>query len=475
MKEVGYVTKSREYALRLEGFTSARLNDFITGPSGAIAMISTIYEDSVVALLTNNARIKPGDEFTLGQRRLYIPSFKHLLGRIINPLGQPMDNKPSIRDRSIEVVIEKVADGINTRRPINEQFVTGLTIIDTLLPIARGQRQLILGEPRSGKNVFLQHIIAHQSKRKPITICVYAAIGKSELETRRFISGIESADALGNTVVVAALSNDPAPLIALTPAIAFAIADDIRKQGNHVLVILDDIGKHARYLREMTLLTNRPPGRELYPGDIFYQHAHLYERGGSFEDASITVLPVFETTRENFTSFVATNSMGSTDGHLLFSSSLRSEGYYPAIMIDHSVTRLGRQTQIVLLQELAGRLSLLLSEYRQLSTYTRFASEIQKEALNKGKIVNEYLKQREEDDTELSVETILLTLPLTSFFDTKDVEFARKNREALRSVIAANESFIKLRSQLPNMSLNQLIQQLGTTQAKETLLNECKK
>lgn len=481
MKEVGYVTKSREYVLQLEGFPSVKLNDIITSPSGHFATVATIHKDSITALLIQDAKVKPGDEFFLSKQGIRIPSSKHLMGRIINPLGVPLDNKETIRDDSLEVTLEKVADGIPTREHINEQLTTGLTIIDTLLPIGRGQRELILGEPRAGKNVFLRHIMWHQKNTKPPTVCVYAAIGKSELETRRFIKDVESTGSLDNTIFVAALSNETAPLIALTPAVALAIADDIRKQGNHVLVILDDVGKHAKYLREITLLTGRAPGRELYPGDIFYQQAHLYERGGNFKSengkpaVSITVLPVLETTRENFTSFIATNVMGSTDGHLLFSSSLRSEGHYPAIKIDGSVTRLGRQTQTVLLQELSGRIGLLLSEFKQLSTYTRFGSDIPNETINKGKIVTEFLKQTEDEDTDVSVETILLTLPLTSLFDTKDVEFARKNKNNLRTAITTNSSFIKLREQLPTITIDQLIQQLETPEAKAALLKGCVK
>jgi len=338
-KEVGFVIQSQDYLLFLEGLPTTKLNDVIVDAQGHRAIITALEEEKIEAWMLDNFHSKPGDSFTVSPEGLRLALQYNLFGRTISPLGLPLDGKPGLPPGGVEIDLDLVAPGIDSRELITEQFYTGLIAVDTLLPIGKGQRELLYGEPRSGKTPFLLDIIIHQKVFN--RICIYCAMGRSEIDIKRFAENLIQNGGSSYTVIIAASSSDSAPLIAIAPAMASSVAEHYRDQGKDVLLILDDLATHAKYMREISLLAGRIPGRESYPADIFYQHSHLVERAGNFSDkkgkGSITLLPVIETDLESFSSLIPTNVMSMTDGHLLFSASLRAQGQYPAIEIDRSI------------------------------------------------------------------------------------------------------------------------------------------
>jgi F-type H+-transporting ATPase subunit alpha len=337
--EVGFVKSSRDFVVYLEGLPSAKINDLVENEEGIRGWINSLLSDKVEVLMLNETPVFPGELFKNTGKKLTLPVGNFLMGRAINPLGVPIDGKGKLPKSETWLELDRIAPGINSREFITRQFDTGLTLIDTLIPIGRGQRELVLGDARSGKADFLVDIMFSQRQTK--TICIYAAIGKPLAEIGKLITTLASNQILPYSVVVATASADPAPLIFLTPQTAFTIAEYFQRKGWDVLVILDDMGIHAKIYREISLLCNRSPGRDSYPGDIFYQQSHLLERAGNFKKemggGSVTALPVIEINLGDFTTYIPTNLMSMTDGHLLFKSTLYNQGQRPAIDISLSV------------------------------------------------------------------------------------------------------------------------------------------
>lgn len=496
-REIGYVHSCKNYLVRIEGLPTVRINDIIIGQEDQKALVVGLTGQYVEAVLLTHFAPKPGDTFQFYSQGIELTFTEKLLGRTINPLGITRDDLEPLRGTVKKIELESPAQGINQRKRIETQLVTGVSVIDTLLPIGRGQRELIIGEPRSGKSSILLDMIAHQiyggakQKRQEVTpsekaqqtICVYAAIGKSEIDTKRFIKNLADVGALNYSVIVSATSTEPAPLIAIAPSIALSIAEYFRDLGYDSLVVLDDLGMHAKYLREIALLSDRVPGRESYPGDVFYQQAQFLERGGNFivkgmsRPVSITLLPVVESEIENLSSLIPTNLMATTDGHLFFSSTMRSEGQYPPIAIDQSVTRVGRQTQTDLFHELSDRLRLIISQYNELKTYSRFGSELTQQtvtALTRGELIMEVLSQEPLERVDLPVQAILLSLLFTRFFQDKDVNFVKRHKRALHSIVTAHELFTPIMSSLYTMKLDQLIQMLNQDNYMQLLQTHCR-
>jgi len=439
-KEVGYVVSTQDYIVIVEGIPSARPYNIIRTKTGGRAIISAFEKDRVEALMLDSERPQPGDYFELSDVELRIPLNVDLLGRMINPLGTALDGKAGLPPGGEAIDLDIVAPGIDGRAAVTEQFYTGITVVDTLLPIGKGQRELIMCEPRSGKEQFFLDVILSQKNQN--RICIYAAIGRSELEVKRFSEDIQTYGAAPYTVIIAATSSESAPMIQIAPSIAAALAENYRNQGKHVLLILDDLSTHAKYSREIALLANRIPGRESYPADIFYQHSSIVERAGNFNDhygaGSITLLPTIETTIENFTGLIPTNVMSMTDGHILFSANLRAQGIYPAIESARSVTRVGRQTQSFIHKVLSDRIRLLLAEYHELERYGRFGSELSAETqlkIRRGKVVEELLKQEPMTPISAEVQIVMLSLVFTGFFDKQDVEFVRTYKTIIITTI----------------------------------------
>lgn len=436
--EVGYVVSSRDFLVRLNGFPSIRINDMVQSDNNLRGWVNSIAEDNVEVLMLDEGTVKPKQQFNRLPTRLGVVAGDFLLGRAVNPLGVPIDGKGllSATKTNQNLELDQEAPGIESRQFITEQFLTGISLIDTLIPLGKGQRELVLGDAHSGKTGFLMDTIINQKNTG--VICVLGLIGKPAVTVRNLIDTLRANGALNYTVIIATSSSEPAPLIFLTPKTSFTVAEYFQKKGKDVLLVLDDLGSHAKIYREIALLGNKSPGRESYPGDIFYQHAHLLERGGNFLDkyggGSITALPVIELNLNDFTTLIPTNVMSMTDGHLLFKASARAQGQTPAIDISLSVSRVGRQTQNRVSNLLSTRVRQILSQAADLETISRFSSELPPETqliLRRRDLIMEILKQEALTAIPRQLQVILLTLPFTSFLQDKNKNFVEKYKKTI--------------------------------------------
>lgn len=468
-EEVGFADSVRNFLVYASGLPSIRVNDLVVSDNGARGWVSALHDNTVEILLLDEAVIAPGQMFKKTGQRLTVNVGEYLLGRAINPLGIPLDGRkfPVRVQNSSSFPTDRTAHGISMREFIRDQFITGVTLIDTLVPIGKGQRELIMGDARSGKTSFLIDTIVNQSQSG--VICIYASIGKPISEVRALIDILHTNNALPYTVVIATSSTDIAPLIFLTPHTAMTVAEYFQNKGKDVLVILDDLGNHAKIYREMSLIGGRSPGRESYPGDIFYQHAHLLERAGNFNDrvgnGSITALPVIELSLNDFTSLVPTNIMAMTDGHILFNSTMYHQGQRPAVDIGLSVSRVGRQTQQRLQNDLSFKIKQVLGAANQLETVSRFSNELPVESqllLRQKEQIAELIKQTPLTRVPLAVQTLLLSLVFTPFLQYKTVEFVSKNKSLLIQSFIKDPQFQPLIEKMAGMhKLEELIIEIG--------------
>lgn len=445
--EVGYVINSRNYLALLDGLPNIKINDLVETEKGSKGVVNAIFPNHVEIFLLDETAIYPGEMFTFTGKKLEAPIGEFLIGRAVNPLMVPIDGKGILNLKTAQKQeLEQRARGVEAREFIKEQFLTGITLIDTLIPIGKGQRELVIGDGHSGKTRFLINNMVNL-KQKGV-ICVYAAIGKPTNAIKNTLSALQANNALSYTIVVATSSTEPPPLILLTPHAAMTIAEHFQHMGKDVLVILDDMGIHARFYRELSLLGNRSPGRESYPGDIFYQQAKILERAGNFTaefgGGSITALPVIEVNMSDFTGFIPTNLMAITDGHLLFKSNLYNKDQRPAIDISLSVSRVGRQTQNLLSNLISRRVRQTLAHALELETLSRFSTELPAATqlvLRQKTLIEEVLRQDDLVAIPLSIQSILFSLVYTSFLADKNDIFLRKNKRNLIEAFTANQSF----------------------------------
>jgi F-type H+-transporting ATPase subunit alpha len=463
--EVGFVIRTKRYLLAIDGLPSARVNDLLMDEKGNLAIVRSLADDHVSALaLTANAG--PGDRYTYLSSDYMYSCGDQLFGRVINTLGVPVDGKGSLPPGKLPLQLELDAPGIEQRVAIHEQLVTGVTVADLLIPVAKGQRQLLFGPMRSGKTTFLTETVLAQKAQG--TVCIYVVLGKPVAGLRKVTDTILGNEDDGKTIVISALSDEPASVIVLAPSIAYLLAEYYRSQGEDVLVILDDLDAHAKYLREIGLLEGRLPSNESYPGDIFYQHAHLMERSGHFNEklggGSITSLPVVQTDLKNFSDLIPTNLMACTDGHYSFVPMLRAEGIYPSINIEQSVTRVGRQAQQTMQKQLTTKIQILLGSYRQQIEYAQFSADLNdhtKDILRRGKIIEALLHQEPYHTVHPSVQVLLLALVFTDFFDDKDVTFVEAHKATLSEALGTNTTFTTLRTlALQKVVYDEFIQKL---------------
>ena len=454
--EVGYVVSSRDFLVYLDGFPTIRVNDMLESDTSLRGWVNSISEDKIEVLMLDEGSIKPKQQFRKLPNRLGVAVGDFLLGRAINPLGVPIDGK-GLLSRSKNPMeaceLDAEAPGIESREFITNQFLTGISIIDTLIPLGQGQRELVLGDAHSGKTGFLIDIVTNQKNTG--VICILALIGKPAVTVRNLIDTLRANHALDYTIVIATSSSEPAPLIFLTPKTAFTVAEYFQKKGKNVLLILDDLGSHAKIYREIALLGNKSPGRESYPGDIFYQHAHLLERAGNFlSGGSITALPVIELNLSDFTTLIPTNVMSMTDEHLLFKAGLRSQGQTPAIDISLSVSRVGRQTQDRVSNLLSTRIRQVLSQAADLETISRFSSELAPGTqliLKRRGLIMEFLKQEPLTLVPKALQIIILALPFTTFFSDKTDRFVEKNKKVIIEAFLKHPQLQPLIKNIPTL------------------------
>ncbi len=396
--EVGSIISIGDGIARVHGVENAMAGEMLEFPHGVYGIALNLEEDSVGAVLLGEFKeIKEGDTVKRTGRIISVPVGEELLGRVVNALGQPIDGKGPITTKQF-APIERLAPGVVDRQSVREPLQTGLKAIDAMVPIGRGQRELIIGDRQTGKTAVAIDMIINQKETG--VICIYNAIGQKQSTVAQVVRTLEEADAMRYTIVVAATASDPAPLLYISPYSACTFGEYFRDSGRHALVVYDDLSKHAQAYREISLLLRRPPGREAYPGDVFYLHSRLLERAAKLNNelgaGSLTALPIIETQAGDLSAYIPTNVISITDGQIFLETDLFHQGVRPAINVGNSVSRVGGSAQIKAMRQVAGTLRLDLAQYRELAAFAQFGSDLDKSTqaqLNRGARLVEILKQ----------------------------------------------------------------------------------
>ena len=460
--EVGTVISIGDGIARVHGIQRAMAGEMIEFPKGVFGIALNLEEESVGAVLLGDfTLIKEGDTVKRTGRIISVPVGEEMLGRVVNALGQPLDGKGPIATKQF-LPIERMAPGVVDRQPVKEPMQTGLKAIDGMVPIGRGQRELIIGDRQTGKTAVAVDAIINQ-KGKGV-ICVYNAIGQKQSTVAQVVRTLEEFDAMSYTVVVAATASDPAPMLYIAPYSACAIGEYFRDSGRHALVVYDDLSKHAQSYREISLLLRRPPGREAYPGDVFYLHSRLLERAAKLNAAlgggSLTALPIIETQAGDLSAYIPTNVISITDGQIFLESDLFHQGVRPAINVGNSVSRVGGSAQIKAMRQVAGSLRLDLAQYRELAAFAQFGSDLDKATqsqLNRGRRLVEILKQPQYQPVAVEKQVAIIYAATKGFLDNVPVEHVRRYEEELHRF---------LESRYPTL--------LGSIAEKKTLDDEVK-
>jgi len=373
---------------------------------------------------------------------------------VVNPLGQPIDGKgPVLTERFAP--IERIAPGVVARQPVREPVQTGLKAIDSMIPIGRGQRELIIGDRQTGKTAIAVDTIINQ--REMDLVCIYNAIGQKASTIAQVVKTLEEADAMRYTIVVAAVASDPAPMLYISPYAACAMGEYFRDRGRHALCVYDDLSKHAQAYREISLLLRRPPGREAYPGDVFYLHSRLLERAAKLNQAegggSLTALPIIETQAGDLSAYIPTNVISITDGQIFLETDLFNQGVRPAVNVGLSVSRVGGSAQVKAMRQVAGRLRLDLAQYRDLAAFAQFASDLDKatqDQLNRGVRLVEILKQPQYQPLSVEKQVLLIYAGTNGFLDRIPVPDIQRYEQELYRFIETKQPgiFVALRDKL---------------------------
>jgi F-type H+-transporting ATPase subunit alpha len=436
--EYGIVAEVRPPLAVLSGLANVHIGEIIIFENGAIGEVFLLERDRVQVQVFSSHVITVGIRATRTNKTIGVPVGNELLGNIINPLGDPKSEKKEYTRPKEEREIDIPAPGIEKRVKITKPFSTGTAVIDMMIPLGCGQKELIIGDRKTGKTSFLFSVIKNQVQLG--TIIVYAAISKQKSDIKKIQNFFEKEGLTENTVIVATESDDSPSLIFLTPYSAMTIGEYFLSQGKNVLVVLDDLSTHAKFYREVSLLANRFPGRDSYPGDIFYTHARLLERAGNFKvedgERSLTVLPVAEIVEGDFTGYIATNLMGMTDGHIYFDSNVYYRGIRPAVNISLSVTRVGRQAQNNLTRSINRELTAFLALYEKMQNLSHFGAELSdtvKQVLTTGEMVYSFFEQQYKVVVSLEVQITLFSMLWLKFFEKTDKNSIAGYREALNT------------------------------------------
>jgi F-type H+-transporting ATPase subunit alpha len=436
-REVGIVVRVSAGIVKVSGLPGVGFEELLKFPGGLFGIAYNIDEDEIGAiLLGEDALLNAGDEVERTGRVMDIPVDDALIGRVINPLGEPMDGKSSFAFNK-RLPIERPAHAIMDRATVSVPLQTGLKVIDALIPIGRGQRELILGDRQTGKTAIAIDAILNQGDKN--VICVYCAIGQRASSVAKVIANLEEKGAMEYTVVVATEGNNAPGLKYIAPYAATSIAEYFMEQGRDVLIVYDDLTHHARAYRELSLLLRRPPGREAFPGDIFYIHSRLLERAThlskELKGGSLTALPIIETEAQNISAYIPTNLISITDGQIYLSPKLFELGILPAVDVGKSVSRVGGKAQLSAYRSIAGNLKLAYSQFEELETFSRFGTRLDadtRKIIEHGKRIRICFKQHELQPMSVP-EQILVLLALTGdLFDTVPISKMQEAEIALR-------------------------------------------
>src|SRR5216110_3785536 len=467
--EVGSVISIGDGIARVHGVERAMAGEMLEFPHGVFGIALNLEEESVGTVLLGEFKaIKEGDLVKRTGRIISVPVGEEMLGRVVNALGQPLDGKGPISTTKSSP-IERLAPGVVDRQSVKEPIQTGLKAIDAMVPIGRGQRELIIGDRQTGKTAVAIDAILNQKETG--VVCIYNAIGQKQSTVAQVVRTLEENDALRYTIVVAAAAADPAPLLYIAPYSACTFGEYFRDSGRHALVVYDDLSKHAQAYREISLLLRRPPGREAYPGDVFYLHSRLLERAAKLNKelgaGSLTALPIIETQAGDLSAYIPTNVISITDGQIFLESDLFHQGVRPAINVGNSVSRVGGSAQIKAMRQVAGTLRLDLAQYRELAAFAQFGSDLDKATLNqlnRGRRLVEVLKQPQYQPVPVEKQVIIIYAATNGYLDPIPVEQVRayendlykyvetRAPEVLRGIVEKKQLDDQLKSALDRAS-----------------------
>ncbi|WP_077369534.1 F0F1 ATP synthase subunit alpha [Anaerosalibacter sp. Marseille-P3206] len=427
MVDVGTVIQVGDGIARIHGLEGCMAGELIEFPGGVYGMALNLEEDNVGCVLLGSDRdIKEGDTVKRTERIVEVPVGDVMIGRVVNALGQPIDGKGPINAKEFRS-IEKIAPGVITRKSVSEPLQTGIKAIDSMFPIGRGQRELIIGDRQTGKTAIGIDTIINQADQD--VICIYVAIGQKRSTVAQIVDVLEKNGAMDYTIVVSATASELAPLQYIAPYSGVTIGEEFMAKGKDVLIIYDDLSKHAIAYRAMSLLLRRPPGREAFPGDVFYLHSRLLERSAKLDKkyggGSITALPIIETLAGDISAYIPTNVISITDGQIFLETDLFFSGQRPAINTGLSVSRVGGAAQIKAMKKVAGKLKLDLAQYRELAAFAQFGSELDKdtkERLHQGERMMEILKQPQYSPVKVEHQVVILYAVTNKFLSDIPVE-----------------------------------------------------
>ncbi len=421
-KEVGTVISTGDGIAKVYGLEGVMAGELVELPGKLFGMVLNLEEDSVgIVVMGDASSLKEGDVVKRTGRIASVPVGPELIGRVVDALGQPIDGKGPINTKKTDV-IEKVAPGIILRKPVNQPVQTGIKAIDAMIPIGRGQRELIIGDRQTGKTAIAIDTIINQKGQD--LICVYVAIGQKRSTVARVVQTLEKHGAMEYTIIVAATASDPSPLQFMAPLAGCTMGEYFRDNGQHALLIYDDLSKHAVAYRQMSLLLRRPPGREAYPGDVFYLHSRLLERAANMSDemggGSLTALPIIETQAGDVSAYIPTNVISITDGQIFLETDLFNSGFRPAVNAGISVSRVGGAAQIKAMKQVTGRLRLDLADYRATVAFAQFGSDLDaatQAQLTRGSRMMELLKQSQYKPVKVEEQVAIFFAGINGFMD----------------------------------------------------------
>ncbi len=436
VSEEGTIISVGDGIARVYGLENCMAGELLELPHGVFGMALNLEEESVGAVLLGEfVKIKEGDTVRRTGRIMEVPVGETLVGRVVNPLGQPQDGRGAIATEATGS-LERIAPGVVDRLPVKEPLQTGLKAIDAMIPIGRGQRELIIGDRQTGKTAIAIDTILNQKGAG--VICIYVAIGQKRSTIAQVVTTLQKAGALAYTIVVSASASEPATLQYIAPYAGCAMGEYFRDRGKHALIIYDDLSKHAAAYREISLLLRRPPGREAYPGDVFYLHSRLLERAAKLNDklggGSLTALPIIETQAGDVSAYIPTNVISITDGQIYLESDLFFSGIRPAVNVGLSVSRVGGNAQIKAMKQVAGTLRLDLAQYREMAAFAQFGSDLDKATqalLSRGQRLTEILKQLQYQPLPVDKQVLAIFAGVNGYLDDLEVEQVHPFEEAL--------------------------------------------
>jgi len=427
VEKVGQVVKIADGVATLSGLTSAMSGELLEFPGQVFGVALNLEEDSVGAMILGDyLHIKEGDTVKSTGKILEVPVGEQMVGRVVNTLGEAIDGKGEIETDKFYPV-EKIAPGVITRKSVNTPLQTGIKAIDSMIPIGQGQRELIIGDRQTGKTAIAIDTIINQ-KGKDV-ICIYVAIGQKESKIAKIVAKLEESGAMEHTIVVLAGASDPASMSYIAPYAGCAMGEYFMDQGKDALIIYDDLSKHAWAYRQVSLILRRPPGREAYPGDIFYLHSRLLERAAKLDQkyggGSLTALPIIETQAGDVSAYIPTNVISITDGQIFLETDLFYQGIRPAVNPGISVSRVGSSAQTKAMKKVAGKLRLELAQFRELAAFAQFSSDLDKETkerIERGKRLTEVLKQDQYVPMSTESQVIIIFATIHGFLDDVEIE-----------------------------------------------------